>query len=163
VRVVELLLVRHALASPAAPGTSDEARPLSAKGRREFVAVVAALSRAKVRLDRILHSPKRRAVETADLLARLLRKGGETVVTPSLAEPPDESLLREIAGERPALVGHQPWMGVLGGWLVVGSRGDAHRSPFARGGVARLAGEPRPGGMVLRDLWTPDLIRRLGR
>jgi phosphohistidine phosphatase len=54
-------------------------------------------------------------------------------------------------------------MGELCAWLVVGSRGDALRFPFAKGGVARLEGEPRPGGMVLRDLWTPDVLRRLRR
>jgi phosphohistidine phosphatase len=160
---VELLLVRHAVAVPAPAGGEDAARPLSEQGRREFADAVRGLRRSKVRIDLLLHSPMLRAVETADLLARLLAKGGETAVLTHLAEPPSEALLAEVTAERTALVGHQPWMGELCGWLVLGSLDQGERFPFEKGGVARLTGDPRPGAMVLRDLWTPAVLRRLGR
>ena len=65
---MELTLVRHAIAED---GADDAARPLSKRGRQRFEDVVQELDSLGVRFDRILHSPKRRAVETAELLAGL--------------------------------------------------------------------------------------------
>jgi phosphohistidine phosphatase len=124
------------------------------------------LARLGIRLDRILHSPLLRAVQTADLLTPLVEDealGGETEVTPHLAESPTESLLVDVVGDRVALVGHQPWLGELCAWLVTGSTELAERFPFPKGGVVRLEGEPRPGGMRVKDAWSPDLLRRLGK
>jgi phosphohistidine phosphatase len=158
---VELFLVRHAVAEEKAAGKADESRALTDEGRKEFKAVVRALKEAKVRLDRIFHSPLLRAVETADLLTKVL--DGETTVLPGLAEAPDADLLAAVKGRRPALVGHEPWMSTLLAWLVTGKPDLADRFEFPKGGVARLAGEVAPGRMVLTGLWSPDLLARLGR
>ncbi|MCS7058895.1 MAG: phosphohistidine phosphatase SixA [Meiothermus sp.] len=156
---MELYLVRHAIALEAEPGQPDEARPLSEEGREKFRAAVQGLKRLGVRFDRIYHSPKLRAVQTAELLIPLLEKG-QTRVTPHLAEPPGEALLEELEGSSVALVGHEPWLGSLCAWLLVGSpQGDAF--PFKKGGVAHLEGHPRPGQMRLLGFWPPRLLRKL--
>jgi len=150
---VELLLVRHAEAEPRARGRADAARGLTERGRRRFRRVVRALDRTGLTLDRLYHSPLRRAVETADLLAPLLR--GESVVTPHLAAPPGDALLRQLAGERAALVGHEPWISQLASLLLLGTTEHAAKFGFRKGGAALLAGAPAPAGMRLVAFFGP--------
>jgi len=165
---MELFLVRHAIALPLPEGAeegADDARPLTPKGIRRFRKVVKGLAALGVGLDLILTSPKRRALETAELLSDLL--SGETRVTPHLAEPPGEALLAEISLEgRVALVGHEPYLSallaqLLFGDLLGGSVRDALEGRFLlkKGGVAWLEGTPSPGGMVLKALFPPKVFR----
>lgn len=166
-QLMELLLVRHALALPpeGEGDLADDQRPLSPKGVRRFRKVVRGLEGLGVELDLILTSPKRRARETADLLAELLR--GESRVTPHLAAPPSGALLEEIPKEgRAALVGHEPYLSALLAWLLLGDLAGASaleslggRFPFKKGGVAWLEGNPVPGGMLLRALLPPKVFR----
>ncbi|WP_114314114.1 SixA phosphatase family protein [Thermus caldifontis] len=164
---MELLLVRHALALPP-EGEGEEAddrRPLAPKGVRRFRKVVRGLLGLGVELDLILTSPKRRAVETAELLTDLLE--GEVRVTPHLAAPPSEALLAEVPREgRVALVGHEPYLSALLAWLLLGdfagaSAREALGARFAlkKGGVAWLEGQAVPGGMALKALLPPKVFR----
>jgi len=157
---MKLYLIRHAIAEEILPGQADDARPLSAKGIQRFKGVVRGLEELGIGFDRLYHSPKLRAVQTAELLVPLLE--GETVVTPYLAAEPGLELLSSIAGESVALVGHEPWLGQLCTWLLTGRVSD---SSFAlkKGGVALLEGPIEPGGMKLVGLWPPSLLRRLGK
>ncbi|AWR86961.1 phosphohistidine phosphatase SixA [Meiothermus taiwanensis] len=157
---MELYLIRHAIALEAAPGQSDDARPLSPEGIQKFSEVVRGLKRLGVRLDRLYHSPKLRAVQTAELLVPLLE--GETEVTPYLAAEPSLALLETLQGSSVALVGHEPWMGELCAWLLT-TRREGHTFPFKKGGVALLEGPPKPGQMKLLGFWAPRLLRRLGQ
>lgn len=155
---MELYLIRHAIALDAEPGQSNDARPLSAEGIQKFTEVVRGLKRLGVRLDRLYHSPKLRAVQTAELLVPLL--DGETEVTPYLATDPSPDLLKSLVGESVGLVGHEPWMSELCAWLLTGRRSGGH-FPFKKGGVAWLEGTPKPGGMKLRGFWAPKVLRGL--
>lgn len=159
--------MRHALALPP-EGEGEEAddqRPLAPKGVRRFRKVVRGLKALGVELTFLLTSPKRRALETAELLAGLLE--GESRVTPHLAEPPGPALLEEIPQEgRVALVGHEPYLSQLLAWLLFGDflgdqapPGAGERFLLKKGGVAWLEGTPRPGGMVLRALLPPRVFR----
>ncbi|GIW32917.1 MAG: phosphohistidine phosphatase [Meiothermus sp.] len=156
---VQLYLIRHAIALDAAPGQPDEARPLSQDGIQKFIGVARGLKRLGVRLDRLYHSPRLRAVQTAELLVPLL--DGETEVTPYLAAEPGPELLQTLQGNSVALVGHEPWISDLCAWLLYGRRGGA-AFPFKKGGVAHLEGTPKPGQMKLLGFWSPRLLRRLG-
>jgi phosphohistidine phosphatase len=157
---VELYLIRHAIALDAKPGQSDDARPLSSEGIEKFKGVVQGLGRLEVKFDRLYHSPKLRAVQTAELLVPLLE--GETEVTPYLAGEPSPELLKTLQGSSVALVGHEPWMGDLCAWLLTARR-EGSTLPFKKGGVAYLEGTPKPGGMRLHGFWSPRLLRRLGQ
>lgn len=152
-------MIRHAVAEDRRPELPDDHRALTDDGRRRFGGVVRGLDRLGVRFDRVLHSPRRRAVETAELLAPLL--DGETQVTPRLAAEPTDALLAELAGERVAVVGHEPWLGRLVAWLVVGDARRGDRFVIRKGGVVALSGEPRPGRMDLLGVWRPKLLRRV--
>ena len=165
---MELFLFRHGEAEPATAELPDARRGLTTKGRERFARGIAGLERLEVELERIYHSPLRRAVESTELLTPLLERGGETVVTPLLSQAPSPELLELLDGERVALVGHEPWLSELLAWLVFGppsaqSDGRADLLDFKKGGVAWLGGEPEPGAMSLRAFLPPRALRRIAR
>lgn len=164
---MELLVIRHAIAVERIPGASDEedaARPLTGRGRRRFEKVVRGLERIDLWCDAVLYSPRRRAAETAELLAPIVRGSIADVsrATPHLAGPPRAELLSEIAAdaaERTALVGHEPWLSELVALLVSGTTQVADALPLRKGGVAWLDGAIAPAGMQLRALLPPRVLR----
>ncbi len=159
---MQLYLVRHAIAEDQA-AEGDDARPLSEAGVRRFRRVAKGLKKLGLRFSKLYHSPKLRAVQTADLLMGLV--DGESEVTPALAEPPGPSLLELLGGfgeeDRVGLVGHEPWLSQLAAWLVLGERERAAALVFKKGGVAWLEGPPRPGGMRLLALLPPSVLRAI--
>ena len=157
---MELFLIRHGIAVPGSAVHADADRPLTPQGRERFAQAVMGLQRLGVRLDRLYHSPWRRAAETAALLRPVL--DGEAVSSAALARPPSQTLLQEIVGERVALVGHQPWLGELLVQLLTGVQADGSEFAFKRGGVAWLEGRPKPGRMALRAFLPPKMLRVLG-
>jgi phosphohistidine phosphatase len=158
---MDLYVVRHAPAVPERADLPDEARPLTAEGRDRFQRAVKGMDRFGVRFDRMHHSPWLRAVETAELLTRLLDDGGETVVEAGLARPPDGHLLSALTGERVAVVGHEPWLSELVSTLVCGSTRHAPRFDLRKGGLVWLRGDPRPRRMTLRAHLPPAALRRM--
>lgn len=155
-----LHLVRHAIAAPASADRPDAARPLTPEGERKFVAGVRGMKRLGWRLDAAYHSPFVRAVQTANLLQPLLHGSSRSLA--DLARAPDEDLLAHVAGEQVALVGHEPYLSALAAWLVTGEIACGERIELKKGGVAVLAGPLRPGGMTLRALIAPKILRALG-
>lgn len=158
---MRLYVVRHAIAEERSVARPDAERRLTKEGARRFTQHVRALERLGVRFSHVFHSPWRRAAETAALLAPL----SSTPPSPldALAAPPDEALLEPLAGSHVALVGHEPWLGSLIAWLVIGSREEGARFVVKKGAVAQLEGEPRPGAMRLSALLSPKLLRLAGR
>ncbi|MCL6526593.1 MAG: phosphohistidine phosphatase SixA [Thermaceae bacterium] len=156
---MELYLIRHAIAEEALPGQADDARPLSPEGVKRFRRVVQGLKRLKLGFDRLYHSPKLRAVQTANLLTPLLE--GESEVTPYLAEPPSPKLLKLLQGEKVALVGHEPWLGQLCALLICSDSQVGGGFGFKKGGVAHLEGRSEPGGMRLLAFLPPKVLGRL--
>ena len=157
---MELFVIRHAIAVPGSMLLVDADRPLSPKGRKRFSQAVLGLQCLKVRFDRLYHSPWRRAVETAELLAPVLES--KAVCSPALARAPSQDLLDALVGARVALVGHEPWMGELVAWLTTGTLSDGSVFAFKRGGIAWLEGQPQPGRMVLQAFLPPKVLRELG-
>jgi len=157
---MQLFLVRHAIAATSAPERPDATRPLTASGREKFSRAVRGARVLGWRFDHLYHSPLTRAVQTAELLSPLL--DGPMTALPDLARAPDEEMLAHIEGTKVALVGHEPHLGALLAWLVTGDPGRGERFCFKKGGVALLAGEPRPGAMTLHGLLTPRVLRRIG-
>lgn len=151
---MRLTLVRHAIA---AEGDDDFQRPLTTRGRARFEKSVQRLKRMKVRFEGVLHSPKVRALETAELLAPLVE--GPYVSTEGLMKPPGKPLLQALQRENFAAVGHEPYLTQLLAWLVLGDADQADRFELKKGALARLEGQVQPGGMRLVALWTPKLLR----
>jgi phosphohistidine phosphatase len=165
---MDLYIVRHAEAEAAGPGLDDARRALTPKGSASFARAVRGLERLGVGFDRVYHSPLLRAVETADLLAPLIERDGESCVMGELARAPREEMLRTIEGERVALVGHEPHVGELVGLLTLGWRVfEPDSQPvmleFKKGAVAWLTGELRSGEMRLSAFWTPRTLKKLAK
>jgi phosphohistidine phosphatase len=161
---MELLVIRHAIAVERLPDDVDADRPLTQRGRRRFKQVVRGLRTLDLRVDRILSSPWRRAAETADLALPLLRSGGSAEVCSSLCGPPRTELLSAIASAaapRVAVIGHEPWLGELIALLTTGESRHGETIPLKKGAVALLEGAVAPGGMCLRALLPPRVLRRL--
>ena len=157
---MRLILVRHAIAHD---GADDDARPLSDRGRTRFRRVVSALERLGVGLDLIAHSPKLRALQTAEALVPLLRTDGTTEVLDTLADFVGGELLdrlETLEGDV-ALVGHEPHLSILLACLTTGDPEHAPSFRLKKGGVAVLEGTPVPDGMTLDLLLTPRAARRL--
>src|SRR5688500_14686245 len=108
---MELFIIRHAIAED---GEDDDVRPLSPKGLKRFRDTVSTPVRLDIRFDPVLHSPKVRAVQTAEMLGPLLEGNRET--TPLLAMPPAAALLKLFIGESVAVVGHEPYLSSLLAW-----------------------------------------------
>ncbi|MCC6872660.1 MAG: histidine phosphatase family protein [Sandaracinaceae bacterium] len=160
---MELMIVRHAIAEERRPDLDDEERALTPKGRKRFAQSAQALAGLGLRVDRIVHSPWRRAAETAALLAPIC--DAPPLASELLARAPDSALLELLAADRfeapsLALVGHEPWLSELLAWLVVGdpTDGDA-RFELKKGAIALLSGTPAPGQMQLRALLPPRVLR----
>lgn len=151
---MELTLIRHAIAEE---GPDDDARPLSKKGRKRFEQSVETLGALGFRFDRVLHSPRQRAVETAELLKPLC--DGELESTNLLTKEPGVDLWELLQGERLAVVGHEPHLSSLLSWLVTGEP-SGENFELKKGAVAQLEGEPGPAGMKLLSLSQPKVLRR---
>jgi len=152
-----LWLVRPA---QTAAGSEEEVlRPLSRKGRARVATAANALWRLDTRLDRIVHAPTTAGAESAGLLSALL--GGDLCETARLLHTPEESLLAQLEGRQVGVVGHQPWLGELIAWLVVGQRTRGDFLKLGRGAVAVLRGRVEPEGMHLRGLWSNKALRTL--
>jgi phosphohistidine phosphatase len=100
-----LWLLRHA---EAAEGRPDEARPLTERGIEQARTAGAALARLGVHLDSCLSSPKRRAVETAQLACEplVVEVVTEKAIAGSSYDP--ERLAAGLGDVM--LVGHNPSM-----------------------------------------------------
>ncbi|MFN3198123.1 MAG: SixA phosphatase family protein [Bradymonadia bacterium] len=158
---MHVYLIRHAIAEPRLPGASDAERALTYEGRVRFEQGVRGLACMEIAFDAVYHSPWRRAVQTAELLAPLHPEGARHTLD-ALAAPPGPALFEAIEGAHVALVGHEPWMSDLAAQLCLGPRALGGAFLFKKGGVAWLEGQPRPGGMVLRGFMPPKALRLMG-
>jgi phosphohistidine phosphatase len=98
-----LWLLRHA---EAADGRPDETRPLTERGQRDARAVGLALARLQVSLDSCLSSPKRRALQTAQLACAPL--GVEVTPEPALGRGDYDAERLALGSSETLLVGHNP-------------------------------------------------------
>ena len=158
---MHLYVIRHAIAEDAKSGQDDTSRALTEDGARKFRKVVKGIRALELSFDRVLSSPWRRAAETAKLLAPV--NDAPLVTTELLARPPSADLL-SMLGETDritAVVGHEPWLGELIAWLAFGDPRRGEALLLKKGSVAWLDGTAVPGGMMLRAMLSPMMLRRL--
>jgi phosphohistidine phosphatase len=171
---MQLFVVRHAIATELAPHGDDRLRPLAPKGIRRFRREIVGMRALGWTFSLVLHSPWRRAEETAQLLRPLLGRDGELRATAQLCSSPTTALLAELspggAATGPgghlggvAVVGHEPFLGELVGWLTAGDRHAGESMILRKGSVTWLEGSAVPGGMSLRALLPPRVLRALGK
>ena len=109
-----LFLVRHAKSSRNEPALQDKDRPLNNRGKRDAPKMGKRLAKREVTPDLILSSPAKRALKTAQLIAKKLDyKLQDIVVDERLYATGADELLHVIRklGAKPKsvmLVGHNP-------------------------------------------------------
>ena len=109
----DFIVMRHGEANP--PGADPE-RGLTDDGRADAARTAERIAGGGVRVDRIVHSGKKRAAETAEILHRRIGSSGEPEVLAGL-HPGDavENAAGEMEKSRVgmAVVGHLPHLGRL--------------------------------------------------
>jgi len=158
--VIELYFLRHAHAGdPEAWSGDDAARPLSEKGEKQAERLGTFLAGVGFKPDAIVSSPKLRAAQTAEIVAKHL--GIQISFDDRLAGAFEvetlETLLRD-AGDpvRPVVVGHDPDFSD-----VLAELSGASELPMPKGALARVDVERplRAGGGTLHWLVPPDLLK----
>ena len=133
--MLELLLLRHAEAEPAALDGEDFQRPLTARGRDAALGAAARLAALPWHPQRLLYSPAVRTAATATLIAQALKLDAHTLqAVPELylATPPAlRSALRAWHGNagKVMIVGHNPGLSEWGAQMDPGFAG--HNLPTA--------------------------------
>jgi phosphohistidine phosphatase len=160
---MDVLLIRHAIAEDredfAKTSDNDAERPLTDTGRRKMRKVASRLQRLLKRLDAIASSGLTRADETAAIVRKSY--GRVKVVKLRALEPGGEpQAVLDWLGDFPrdaavALVGHEPDLGRLLGYMVCGR--PVRVLAFKKGGGALLRFEaaPTPAQGMLRWALTP--------
>jgi len=109
-----LFLIRHAKSRRDDPAMPDKDRPLNDRGKRDAPKMGERLAKRDVKPNLILSSPARRALKTAEIIAKKLDyKLKDIVVDNRLYAVEADDLLRVIRGlgdkaERVMLFGHNP-------------------------------------------------------
>jgi phosphohistidine phosphatase len=168
---MRLLVIRHAIAEDrdafAVTGQPDANRPLTDDGRKKMKGAARGLLRVVPKVDLLATSPLLRAAQTAEIVSR--EYGGiesRTIEELSPERRPDELLgwLRgHHLGQTVAVVGHEPHLGFLVGWLLTG-RNDSFVE-LKKGGAVMLEFDDPPSGgnAVLAWALPPRLLRWLGK
>ena len=157
---MRLYLVQH---GEALPKEADPDRPLSEQGRVDVEAMAGFLERSGCRADRVIHSGKTRAEQTAAILTAAMVPGAEAVMSKGLG--PNDSVVG-FAGtvqswtRDTVVVGHLPFLGRLASRLVVG-REDAHLAAFVPGSMLCLEHGEHQGWTVAWML-RPELLTTEG-
>jgi len=167
---VQLSLLRHAHAGdPARWKGPDADRPLSARGRQQAERLAAFLAEHEQRPDRLVSSPKVRAIETAEAVARVFDvpiRNDVRLAAPLDLAAVDAILDDALRGEpgtagtsRVMLVGHDPDFSELLRELT-----GIPDLTMRKGALARIdAPRPlRPGGGTLVWLVPPQLLDPAG-
>lgn len=164
--IIELYLVRHAIAAERGPKYPDDRlRPLTPEGVKRFREAVQGLAAFDVAIDLVLTSPLVRARETATLLASGLKpKPGIEQLEALAPGGRHVAVIEAIKSHgkrhrRLALVGHEPDLGELAARLL-GARGNVE---FKKGAVCLIdVDSATPGGPgTLRWFLTPRALRAL--
>ena len=134
---MRLYLVQH---GEAKREEEDPSRPLTERGKAEVEKVARFLAEAGIEVERILHSGKLRASQTAEILGHHLKpsEGVEAVdgLEP-MADPRVWAGRLEKLNEDLMLVGHLPHLRKLASLLLVG-RDDLEIVRFRYGGAVCL-------------------------
>lgn len=160
-------IVRHAIAAERGPEWPDDSkRPLTDRGIDRFKEAVDGLVWLGVEVDVIFTSPLVRAKQTAQLLSAGLPAKPPIKTLDRLAPghvPAEtmEEVAREASGRsRVAIVGHEPDLGELTGWLL----GSRRTVPIKKGGVCLLELDTLSSrhGTLAWHL-PPKVLRKLGK
>jgi phosphohistidine phosphatase len=153
---MKLYLIQHGEAKPEA---EDPERSLTAKGEEEVHRVSKAATPLKIRPSKVYHSGKRRAKQTAEILARGLDIPDSQVEAVQGLNPNDDirSWADRISEETKdlMLVGHLPFLEKLASLLICGK--ETARVVLFRYGAIVCLEQKEDKGWSLRWILTPEM------
>ncbi|UCH40093.1 MAG: phosphohistidine phosphatase SixA [Gammaproteobacteria bacterium] len=118
---MKIYLVQH---GEAEASEVDPERPLTEQGRSDVQRIASLLERTGIKAERMIHSGKLRARQTAEILAAAVAPGS-ALETSDQIKPNDDPAAFDLPkkpGDRDAMVvGHLPFMARLVAHLVAGS------------------------------------------
>jgi phosphohistidine phosphatase len=166
---MRLLVVRHGLAGDreefAFTGRPDSERPLTKEGRVKMRRTAAGLAKTLPELDLVATSPLVRAVQTAEVVADAFGGMELTIVDELSPERAPDDLLPWLRSHDPgnviAVVGHEPHLGFLVGWLLTGRHESFVELKKGAACLLEFDDPPAAGGATL--LWSlqPGQLRDL--
>lgn len=166
---MKLLIVRHGAAGKReeweAQGKDDRLRPLTPKGKKDVRRVATGLVRLVPALDLIATSPWTRAAQTAEILEEAYDCGTIQVEELTADRRPEELkpwLSEQRRKEAVGLVGHEPHLGLLVGYLLSGK--SVSFVDLKKGGacLVEIEDPSKPGSGCLEWLMTDRELRQLG-
>lgn len=156
---MKLYLVQHGEAEAKAL-REGEGRGLTKQGRRDVARVAAFVKRAGIDINHIRHSDKRRARETAEILAEQLSPPAGISLLPGLGPEDDPRRVAELVYRQTKpllLVSHRPMLERLAGLLIAGDP-DRPGVCFQPGGIVCLEQEAKTRLWSVSWAVTPDLL-----
>lgn len=147
-------------------GKPDALRPLTADGRRRTRLAARGLARIAPSLDLVATSPLLRATQTAEIVAHAC--GDARMLTlhelrPDTAPAALGEWLQTCREGVIAVVGHEPHLGLLVGWLLTGAPIALARFKKGQACLVEFDGRARPGGGRLSWSLTSAQLRLLAR
>ena len=121
-----LYILRHAKSSRDKPGLADFDRPLNERGTSDAARMGEHLAERKVRPERLVASPARRARDTIEAVALALGRAGEDILYDDRLYAADtDEMLAVVRGFDPAwssvlVAGHNPVLTDFGNFLTGG-------------------------------------------
>ena len=154
---MKLYLVQH---GEAKSEHEDPARPLSEKGRKDVEKIAEFLKPLGLRVSKILHSGKLRAMQTAEILSRAISSEQGVQQASGLAPLDDpEEWAQKLQTETSdiVIVGHLPHLAKLAGLLFAN---DPERAflKFVQGAIFCLERNPEGKGVLEWGI-VPQLIK----
>lgn len=153
---MKLYLVQHA---KAASEQQDPQRSLTQEGRRELQKVTEFIKPLNLSIDYLWHSEKKRAIQTAELLAEAIEIKKTKAVHERLGPTDDVAILKDelsTAADDIMIVSHLPFLNKLASLLLAGCE-SAETVAFKNAGIIALV---RSEGNKWQIGWmvTPEIL-----
>jgi phosphohistidine phosphatase len=166
---MRILIIRHAIAEDriafTSSGRDDGLRPLTAKGIERMQQAASGLKHIQPSLHLLAHSPLTRALQTADILAEHYPDTPRLELEALAPSPTPERVITQLPplpnDATIALVGHEPDLSELIGWLTT-ARGESFVE-LKKGAACLLEilGPPVAGSARLLWCLAPRQLRQL--
>ena len=165
---MKLVVIRHGPAGDREEwerdGHDDRRRPLTLDGKKRMREAVGGLATVVASIDVLAASPLVRAEQSAELVADEFGVQFQTLDALIPDSEPNEAvqwLHRQAANATIAIVGHEPHLSVLIGYLLTGKPRSLVSLKKAGVCLLDLPDGPKPGGGTLEWLLPPRVLRRL--
>jgi phosphohistidine phosphatase len=153
---MKLYLVQHA---KAASKDADPERSLTEEGRSDIKKVAVFIKPLNLSVDYLWHSTKTRAIQTAEVLAEVVKINKEKIEREGLAPNDDVTAIKDelvAAQQDTMIVSHMPFVSKLASLLLAG-REFTDTVAFRQGGIVAL-NSSEPNQWQIEWMVTPELL-----